>query len=749
MVHSPNQPMRECRLRLTNYNLARHQHPEGLVARRSLDNDSGLHALTSCDCAAWRQEGEPWSHRCEFCCAPWLRYCMDCGLRMLLLRFHAREWVSRRVERVQFNEDRTVARRVGIDFEIPPQAPVYESITHRQRHLLPLALLKRQTLVGFELRDERDRSVPVLSLRENQQLTESLIAAWAAEALCLERPVAGRTEIDARSQSVYQFIHLLVCGEQRDLLTVMAMTGDRRAQEALKPNVLPVDAALSDYCANRSFGRIVRRFADNWLLFALVTGGGFDRHHIRMRYEEPLTVGYREPLLRTPRGIEDSRPASNSRPISIGDTSETLTAVRETRKRLRAQVPAAMGWSSYDVLFPVPSAEAAESFHFELETPRGVRVKRARFLAGLPNDASSRPSFDLADVDSPLVGLHAVDVPPGSVSMVSVSFHALSRGWLLRALLSCVAVTGLLFVTLFSILPNLGSGGAMSPEAPFIVLIGIAGVVASLVAQSEARGVGARMLGGMRFAVALVAAFPLVAAVALTALDSKNVGHPVVKSLLIATLVCSGLVTGFVIVAWLSARFAVTLPELINRMWLRCGKLLGLPRGRPSHQPVDLRVSADGTLTLLDRARLRFGKPLRLPSYSPWAQGVGLRETPRPASFTAGVREFGLNKPAAVVMSAEGIDEVPWAKGEADEMRKKLFAALSPLITTTLGSEEPAKERSVTDSSRARSWRARRIGRPRGSGVELDVLQADSSVTGNEPVRRQPPDVGKNGTGSI
>src|SRR5207253_300019 len=73
---------------------------------------------------------EPWKearerHHCPNCREPAARLCGQCGLRILLLVTTSPAWVFRRVERVSFHDDRTVLRRVTVDFEIPPAAPVF------------------------------------------------------------------------------------------------------------------------------------------------------------------------------------------------------------------------------------------------------------------------------------------------------------------------------------------------------------------------------------------------------------------------------------------------------------------------------------------------------------------------------------------------------------------------------------------------------------------------------------------------
>jgi GDSL-like Lipase/Acylhydrolase family len=93
------------------------------------------------------------------------------------------EWVHRRVESIAFIDERTIRRRMSVDFT-PRMAEGSETT------LVPLAMLAKGVLTRFDLRDEEERSVPMRTSEENATLSTQYMLAVAAEAT--GRPASDR-----------------------------------------------------------------------------------------------------------------------------------------------------------------------------------------------------------------------------------------------------------------------------------------------------------------------------------------------------------------------------------------------------------------------------------------------------------------------------------------------------------------------------------------------------------------------------
>ena len=94
------------------------------------------------------------------------------------------QWVHRRIERVSFLDDRAIRRQVSLDFELPDHAPASD-LGESDHYLVPLALLRKTPLVGFDLRDESGASVPVLTRHQNGDVAWSVLVAYA-EAITID-----------------------------------------------------------------------------------------------------------------------------------------------------------------------------------------------------------------------------------------------------------------------------------------------------------------------------------------------------------------------------------------------------------------------------------------------------------------------------------------------------------------------------------------------------------------------------------
>jgi hypothetical protein len=108
-----------------------------------------------------------------------LAACHDCGIGMLRVFIRSATWVVRRVEKVEFLDDRTVRRHVSMDYALPDDAVALRRADGTLTRIVPLTMMRRKSLVNFDLRDEHGRALPLLGLREAQALTLAIARAWA------------------------------------------------------------------------------------------------------------------------------------------------------------------------------------------------------------------------------------------------------------------------------------------------------------------------------------------------------------------------------------------------------------------------------------------------------------------------------------------------------------------------------------------------------------------------------------------
>ncbi|HZM31439.1 MAG TPA: hypothetical protein VFB77_13170 [Acidimicrobiales bacterium] len=318
--------------------------------------------------------------------------CHHCGLTLLGLIISSPAWVTRRVESVSFRDHRTVRRRVSVDFTVPLAAPTF-IINGTPYRLLPLTIMRRKSLVNFDLRDESDASVPLLGLRQNQAVTLALVEALACAVL-------GDGPLSAE---VGSFLEHLVSGTQDELLAARNLADN--------PDAPPEIRQLSD---DRRFNHIMNRVSEDFVMFVLVRADGSAKRVFKFRYDEPLSRRYRA-RESTENGYRRFTPALPRWSI--------------------VSLLAAIGWAPTRVRFPTPAAENAASYHFEIHAPAGVTIDSARMLAGRPEQslARRRPSIDQVTGGLPTVDLHAIEVERGSLSRAQVDLRLAADSWLTLA----------------------------------------------------------------------------------------------------------------------------------------------------------------------------------------------------------------------------------------------------------------------------------------------------------------------------
>lgn len=98
------------------------------------------------------------------------------GLGSAVIDFHIRrrDWATRRVERVELQDDRIMRRMVSVDYTLGDDPPVDAA----GRALLPLAVLRKAPLSNFDMRDDAGRSLSVLRTSENGRLVAEGMLDW-------------------------------------------------------------------------------------------------------------------------------------------------------------------------------------------------------------------------------------------------------------------------------------------------------------------------------------------------------------------------------------------------------------------------------------------------------------------------------------------------------------------------------------------------------------------------------------------
>jgi hypothetical protein len=441
--------------------------------------------------------------------------CRTCGLLLLRGFVGIADWVVRRVEGIEFVDDRTVRRRVSVDYTVPQDAVVLRVSPDRAVRILPLALMRRKNMINFDFRDHEGRPMPLLGLRENQALTLAVVRAWAHATLDDREPCLESPDLP---DEIAALLDDIVAGDQAELNAAY-----RSIQEHRTDSGDPIDERLT---------ALLERLAGNFILFASEREAPGNRQIVKWTYDEPLT------LLHSTSSYQGHTGGPCPPRLSEGEEPEPVTYGRTGRLQPWWRMDplfASLGLQPTLIRFPTPGAELAASFHLEITAPPDVSIVRASMLAGTPNlrfddarpqedirawkvwrasgdDAEQvrrrrlrrRPSFDSVGGGYPTVDLHVADVPYGSLSRAQVELQAKPDGWLGSA----VAATWLVTVALL-LAWGANPTATSSVELSAVILITYAAAMVAVVVRPDPHMMATRLLLRLRILAAISALFAL------------------------------------------------------------------------------------------------------------------------------------------------------------------------------------------------------------------------------------------------
>ena len=419
-------------------------------------------------------------------------FCADVGRCLLLAELEFSSWVLRRVERIRFEDDRNVHREMAVELRVRQDAPVFVDEAGNAFWIVPLMMMRRRTLVDFKMHDEQDRPVTMPGLRLVQQLDQSLLLAAAATV------PDGRGGSLADDAGVTHFVQQLVTGTESEVDRAWTPYVQRAAE---------LSSPLRTLRESSPFHSLARMLRRSFSLYVLLPVLGSRERLLRLSFVEPVRWAYQLPSLVPLDGASDTWLYGASQ----GGSSWHLK---------RSHLEAALGIRATRIRFQVPSAERAASYHVEIVAPPGVRIGRATLIAGRPNDADDhrrepgtplwRLTVDHEESATLTVGLHGVEVLPGSLCRAQVDLRVQSAGWLASIVTTAWAIAAVLAAVAW----HAGDAATSSSEQDNVVvlLLTTAAAAATVVAHREFGGVAARMLVGVRVLAAVCMGLPVVAA---------------------------------------------------------------------------------------------------------------------------------------------------------------------------------------------------------------------------------------------
>ena len=173
-----------------------------------------------------------------------------------------KEWINRRVERIELVDDETIRRQVSVDFTLPAWLADEGATVY-----VPVAVLRKQALTNFDVWQEDAQTLPVLNTARNGS-----ISAWALKDL-------ARRGAAAQHQTIR---------EQERLDELLAKVANERTPVArqARGEVLKDFSALM--ASGTPLGTISEVLADGFQLLVPVEMHANTTRVIKFRYDETI-----------------------------------------------------------------------------------------------------------------------------------------------------------------------------------------------------------------------------------------------------------------------------------------------------------------------------------------------------------------------------------------------------------------------------------------------------------------------------
>lgn len=217
-------------------------------------------------------------------------------------------WVNRRVESIELEDDKSVLRKVSVDFTIPapdvgedqPQ-DAFPRIPY-----VPVALLRKRALRRFDLRDRNGNALPLLTADQNAKVGASMLTAMT---LAYGRQVGGRFAQSMRGAS--GSVLPAEVGEDLRLIPRLDIDAAVKRWQALGQvrGTHPQERAWRmAIVGNHELMALAHDLAQNFLLLVPLTVTPGERRIVKYAYAEPSHAPSLAPL-RAARGAFAKRAA--------------------------------------------------------------------------------------------------------------------------------------------------------------------------------------------------------------------------------------------------------------------------------------------------------------------------------------------------------------------------------------------------------------------------------------------------------
>ena len=403
----------------------------------------------------------------------------------LLLR--GADWVNRRVETIELIDESRVRQLVSVDFRVPERLPGSFEIAGSPHFALPLLVLPRRSdLACFDVRDESERALPMLTRPENARLSGLMLLGAAERAIA--RSGAGGSPA-ALSPDLRTFLAALPM-YGLDLTRMLVEEITRR-----EGNFYPDPAVADRLLADQDFRDLLGLF--NWA----------SAIHVPL----PVDRGERRIVKISWEGHWGATQLPD-RPTGFGPF------LRRSWNGARG----AVAWRAGSRALDLPQLGGAGSHHIQIAAPPGVELAEVRAPNrppgvmlpdhdGLP-EGGEDPDQPRSEKISRRVHLYFPRAHEMRVGQLEVELRTPRHGLLTAALLTGVFVTALLAVYAARAQEIIGQS-----DTGAAILLLVPALLAGFLVRPGEHAMARVLLRAPRFMTTVLGILPLVAVAGLVA----------------------------------------------------------------------------------------------------------------------------------------------------------------------------------------------------------------------------------------
>lgn len=518
----------------------------------------------------------------------------DASTNYLRLMFASQDWVNRRVDSFEFISTRRYRQHTSIDFDWPDPAPALPDHGH-SAHALPLFQVSKTPLMGFDIKDDAGRDVPILTASQTRTLSAVGLLALAGQILSSTSPTPSLLNSLSASRShlsIPPFSALDVeLGDvvahgprgsvlsdlsalQRLIIQLVVGTSDEGKAALRRIERLAVRDTVKPLWNDWVFRTLARRLAENYYVTAvLADNAALSRRVVCTQYEHLLL-----PRASRTRGLLADTSATSIGPVEV----LTNGILPRAAASLRTVLETVAFWP-FTVTQEAHAATDARSYHIEVTPPHGTKIVNTTWFvqpalrdeddAELgrkdakrriaqqihkeigPNPVTVRPETQGRDAEHSKAHSVIGTTPVGYSLMFEWQIAPKSTGWLLVATVTSWAATvAQLFVS--GAMAGIPTDYPPLAHAAFDWVWSVSGWATGTTGASEINASAKQSRVGFILGLA---------AIAMTAL-LRSGEHPLLKRLLIFPRACTLLVTGCLVVSAAPLLLSVDMPAS-DRVW--------------------------------------------------------------------------------------------------------------------------------------------------------------------------------------